>query len=61
LTAIDYTHVNADVQRILDSSTGRFRDDFQNRSQPFVDVVEQAQSKSEATVTAAGCARPSAI
>jgi Mce-associated membrane protein len=53
LTTIDYTRVDADVQRILDSSTGRFRDDFQNRSQPFVDVVKQAQSKSEGTITEA--------
>jgi Mce-associated membrane protein len=53
LTTIDYTRVDADVQRILDSSTGRFRDDFQNRSQPFVDVVKQAQSKSEGAITEA--------
>jgi Mce-associated membrane protein len=53
LTTIDYTHVDADMRRILDSSTGRFRDDFQNRSQPFVDVVKQAQSKSEGAITEA--------
>jgi Mce-associated membrane protein len=53
LTTIDYSRVDADVQRILDSSTGRFRDDFQNRSQPFVDVVKQAQSKSEGAITEA--------
>jgi Mce-associated membrane protein len=54
LTTIDYTEVNADVQRILDSSTGAFHDDFQQRTQPFIDVVKKAQSKSEGTVTAAG-------
>lgn len=54
LTTIDYTRVDADVRRILDSSVGSFHDDFQNRSQPFVDVVKKAQSKSEGTVTAAG-------
>jgi Mce-associated membrane protein len=53
LTTIDYSRVDADVQRILDSSTGRFRDDFQNRSQPFIDVVKQAQSKSEGAITEA--------
>ena len=53
LTTIDYSRIDADVQRILDSSTGRFREDFQNRSQPFVDVVKQAQSKSEGAVTEA--------
>lgn len=54
LTTIDYTRVDADVQRILDSSIGTFNDDFRNRSQPFIDVVKKAQSKSEGTITAAG-------
>jgi Mce-associated membrane protein len=54
LTTISYTEVDADVQRILDSATGSFYDDFQGRSQPFIDVVKQAQSKSEGTVTEAG-------
>jgi Mce-associated membrane protein len=54
LTSIDYAHVDGDVQRILDSSTGKFHDDFQSRSQPFVAVVKQAQSKSEGTVNGVG-------
>jgi Mce-associated membrane protein len=54
LTTISYTEVDADVQRSLDSATGTFRDDFQKRSQPFVDVVKQAQSKSKGTVAEAG-------
>jgi Mce-associated membrane protein len=54
LTTIDYQHADADVQRILDSATGQFFDDFSKRSQPFVDVVKQAQSKSVGTVTEAG-------
>ena len=54
LTTIDYTQVEGDVQRILDSSTGTFRDDFAKRSEPFIAVVKAAQSKSEGTVTDAG-------
>lgn len=54
LTTIDYEHAEADVQRILDSATGSFREDFQDRSGPFIDVVKQARSKSEGTVTEAG-------
>lgn len=54
LTTIDYTKVDADVQRILDSSTGTFHDDFQKRSGPFIDVVKQAQSKSVGAITEAG-------
>ncbi len=42
------------MQRILDSATGTFYDDFQARAQPFVEVVKQAQSKSVGTVAEAG-------
>jgi Mce-associated membrane protein len=54
LTTIDFAEADTDIQRILDSATGTFYDDFSKRSQPFVDVVKQAQSKSVGTVTAAG-------
>ena len=54
LTTIDFENAEADVQRILDSATGTFYDDFQQRAQPFVDVVKQAQSKSEGTIAEAG-------
>ena len=54
LTTISYTEVDADIKRILDSATGAFYDDFQKRSQPFVDLVKQAQSKSLGTITQAG-------
>lgn len=53
LTTISYTEVDTDVQRILDSSTGTFHDDFQKRAQPFIDVVRKVQSTSQGTVTAA--------
>ena len=39
LTTIDCQSADADVQRILDSATGTFYDDFSKRSQPFIDVV----------------------
>lgn len=54
LTTINYTEVDADVQRILDLATGAFRDDFEQRSKPFIELVKAAQSKSEGTVTDAG-------
>jgi Mce-associated membrane protein len=54
LTTIDFQHADADVQRILDSATGTFYDEFQKRAQPFVEVVKQAQSKSEGTIAEAG-------
>ncbi|BBY39993.1 hypothetical protein MMAN_41270 [Mycobacterium mantenii] len=54
LTTIDWQHADTDIQRILDSSTGTFYDDFSKRSKPFVDVVKKAQSKSVGTVNEAG-------
>jgi Mce-associated membrane protein len=54
LTTISSTEADADVQRILDSSTGTFHDDFQQRAPSFVDVVKQAQSKSQGVITEAG-------
>jgi Mce-associated membrane protein len=56
LTTIRYIEVDTDVQRILDSSTGTFHDDFQTRAQPFVEIVRKAQSTSQGTVTAAALA-----
>lgn len=54
LTTIDHEHVDENVQRILDASTGSFRDDFEQRAQPFADAARKAQSKSVGTVTGAG-------
>ena len=54
LTTINHETAEADVQRVLDSSTGTFHDDFQKRADPFIQVVKQAQSKSEGNITEAG-------
>jgi Mce-associated membrane protein len=53
LTTLDYEHIDADVQRILDLATGTFYDDFQQRAPSFTDVVRQVKSKSVGTVTEA--------
>lgn len=54
LTTIDWQHADSDIQRILNSATGTFHDDFSMRSQPFVDVVKQTQSKTQGSITEAG-------
>jgi Mce-associated membrane protein len=54
LTTIHFDEADKDVQRILDSATDAFYDDFAKRSQPFIEVVKQAQSKSDGQVTEAG-------
>jgi Mce-associated membrane protein len=54
LTTISYSEVDADIKRILDSATGAFHDEFQNRSGPFIDVIKKVQSKTEGTIAEAG-------
>lgn len=54
LTTIDWQRADADVQRILDSATGEFYDDFAKRSAPFIKVVKEAKSTSTGSITEAG-------
>ncbi|CRZ14052.1 tetratricopeptide repeat protein [Mycolicibacterium neworleansense] len=54
LTSISHDEADADIQRILDSATGTFRDDFEKRSGPFVEIVKRTQSASHGTVAEAG-------
>lgn len=54
LTTIDWQRADTDVQRILDSATGKFYDDMSKRQGPFIDVVKKAQSRSVGTITEAG-------
>jgi Mce-associated membrane protein len=54
LTSISFTEADTDIQRILDSATGSFHDDFEQRSAPFVEVVKRTQSTSHGTVADAG-------
>ena len=54
LTTIDHRHVDDDIKRALDTSTGAYFDDFKQRSAAVVDSVKQQQSVSVGTVTEAG-------
>ena len=54
LTSLSYTEVDADIQRIVDSSMGSFRDNFQQHSPAFVEAIKRIQSTSVGTVTEAG-------
>jgi len=54
LTTIDYQQAEADISRVLDSATGSLYDDFAKRSEPFVQLVKQAKSRSVGAVTEAG-------
>ena len=54
LTTLDAGRIDGSVQRILDSSTGVFHDDFQKRAVPFAEVVKQTGASSEGVVTEVG-------
>jgi Mce-associated membrane protein len=54
LTNVDYTRIDADIERILASATGTFRDDFQKTAADFAGAITQAQSSSVGTVTDVG-------
>ncbi len=54
LTTINYTEADSDAARILSMATGRFYEDFQQRSQAFIEMVKKTQSKTDGTVTEAG-------
>lgn len=53
-TTISHTEVDADVQHILDSSTGTFHEDFQQQAQPFIDLVKRDRAQTEGTITESG-------
>lgn len=53
LTSMDFHTAEHDVQRILDSSTGAFKDDFQSRAGDFTKDVEQSKVVTKGTVNAA--------
>jgi Mce-associated membrane protein len=54
LTTIDYRHVDDDINRALDTSTGAYFLEFKQRSAAVVDSVKQQQSVSVGTITEAG-------
>ena len=54
LTTIDYHEADADITRVLASSTGDFKDEFQRNSAGFAEAVRKAQAATVGTVTTAG-------
>jgi Mce-associated membrane protein len=54
LMSIDYRHAQQDVQRIIDNSTGSFKDDFQRQAPDLVNAAQQAHTVTEVTVNVAG-------
>src|SRR3984893_4398533 len=52
LTSLDFNKAKEDVQRVLDSATGEFRDDFQRRADDFTSVVKDSKAVTEGSVVA---------
>ena len=53
LLSIDYNHARADVQRVLDLSTGQFHDDFGHSAEDFVKTAEESKAVTVGKVNAA--------
>ncbi|WP_231964244.1 MULTISPECIES: hypothetical protein [unclassified Mycobacterium] len=53
LTSLDFNNAKQGVQRILDNSTGSFKDDFLKMADDFTKVVEQSKVVSQGSVQAA--------
>ncbi len=52
LTSLDFKKSKEDVQRIVDSATGEFRDQFQKTADDFASVVKDTKAVAEGTVAA---------
>lgn len=53
LFSIDHDKAKEDVQRILDNSTGQFKEDFQREAKDFTQAAQDAKVVTEGTVQAA--------
>ena len=54
LMSLDFNKAKDDVQRIIDNSTGQFRDDFKNQAEDFIKVAQDSKVVTEVTVNATG-------
>ena len=53
LLSIDYNHAKADVQKVIDHSTGSFRDDFVKGGDDFVKTAQQSKAVTIGKISAA--------
>jgi Mce-associated membrane protein len=52
LMSLNFNTAQADVQRIIDNSTGQFKEDFQSQAEDFVKVAQESKVITEVTVNA---------
>jgi Mce-associated membrane protein len=53
MTTLNFEHAEDDIQRLLDNSTGEFKDDFAKQADDFVKVAKQTRAVSDGTVNSA--------
>lgn len=53
LMSLDFNKAKDDVQRIIDNSTGTFKDDFKNQAEDFIKVAQDSKVITEVTVNSA--------
>lgn len=53
MISLDFNDAKKDVQRVIDSSTGEFRDDFAKRADDFAEVVEKSEVVTKGSVNSA--------
>ncbi|MDT5231789.1 MAG: Mce-associated rane protein [Mycobacterium sp.] len=52
MMSLDFNKAKEDVQRIIDNSTGQFKDDFQNNAPDFIKVAQDSKVVTDVTVNA---------
>ncbi|MGV0770329.1 hypothetical protein [Mycobacterium syngnathidarum] len=52
LMSLDYNNAKDDVQRIIESSTGQFKQDFEATADDFIKVAQSSKAVTETTVSA---------
>jgi Mce-associated membrane protein len=53
LTSLDFNRAKEDAQRVIDSSTGQFKAQFQERAADFTRVVQESKTITEGTINGA--------
>ncbi|GAT07133.1 MULTISPECIES: hypothetical protein [Mycobacteriaceae] len=53
LMSLDFNKAKEDVQRIIDNSTGEFKQDFQDQAEDFAKVAQESKVVTEVTVNVA--------
>ena len=56
LLSMDFTKGDADLQRLIDSTTGEFRYDFENSRGAFLNVLRSSKATTTATIKASAVA-----